>query len=82
MNIIGMLWGKTAGIVVGAVSLLAMLLGIRHGIRKGAKDEMSNEIRERTLEQIARGDEIDKEIDGLSDSDVIARMRERGEVRD
>ena len=82
MNILAMLWGKTAAIVVGAVSLLAMLLGIRHSIRKGAKDEMSNEIRERTLEQIARGDEIDKEIAGLSDGDVIARMRKRGEVRD
>ena len=82
MNILGMLWGKTAAIVVGAVSLLAMLLGIRHSIRKGAKEEMSNEIRERTLEQIAKGDEIDKEIGGLSDGDVIARMRERGEVRD
>ena len=82
MNILGMLWGKTAGIVVGAVSLLVALLGIRHSIRKGAKDEMSAEIQERTIEQIAKGDEIDKEIDGLSDGDVIARMRERGEVRD
>ena len=53
-----------------------------HSIRNGAKEEMSNEIRERTLEQIAKGDEIDKEIGGLSDGDVIARMRERGEVRD
>ena len=82
MNILGMLWGKTAAIVVGAVSLLVALLGIRHSIRKGAKEEMSNEIRERTLDQIAKGDEIDKEIGGLSDGDVIARMRERGEVRD
>jgi len=82
MNIFGMLWGKTAAIAVGAVSLLVVLLGIRHSIRKGAKDEMSAEIQERTIEQIAKGDEIDKEIDGLSDGDVIARMRERGEVRD
>jgi len=82
MNILGMLWGKTAGIVVGAVSLLVALLGVRHSIRKGAKDEMSAEIQERTIEQIAKGDEIDREIDGLSDGDVIARMRERGEVRD
>ena len=82
MNILGMLWGKTAAIVVGAVSVLVALLGIRHGIRKGAKDEMSAEIQERTIEQIAKGDEIDREIDGLSDGDVIARMRERGEVRD
>ena len=82
MNILAMLWGRTAMVIVGLVSLLATLAGIMHSIRKGAKDEMSNEIRERTLEQIAKGDEIDKEIGGLSDGDVIARMRERGEVRD
>jgi len=82
MNILGMLWGKTAAIVVGAVSLLAMLLGIRHSIRKGAKEEMSNEIRDRTLEQIAKGEEIEREYAGMSTDDIVERLRKQGMVRD
>ena len=82
MNILAMLWGRTAGIVVGAVSLLVALLGIRHSIRKNAKDEMSNEIRERTLEQIKRGEEIERKFDGMSDDDILTKLREQGFVRD
>ena len=66
MNILAMLWGKTAAIVVGAVSLLIALLGIRHKIRKGAKNEMSAEIKERTLERIETVNRIERD---LADSD-------------
>ena len=82
MNILGMLWGKTAGIVVGVVSLLVALLGVRHSIRKGAKNEMSAQIKERALEQIEKGEAIERSYAGMSTDDIIARMREKGLVRD
>jgi hypothetical protein len=82
MNILAMFWGRTAGIVVGAVSLLVALLGIRHSIRKNAKDEMSAEITERAFEQIKRGEEIERKFDGMSDDDILTKLREQGFVRD
>lgn len=82
MNIIAMLWGKTTGLIVGAIAIIAALAGIRYQIRKGARDEMSAEIKDRTIEQIARNEEIDADIDGMSDGDVIASMRKQGYVRD
>ena len=82
MNILAMLWGRTAGIVVGAVSLLAMLLGIRHSIRKGAKNEMSAEIQERTIERIETADRIDRELAGADRDDIIDKLRDQGHIRD
>lgn len=82
MNFLAMLWGKTTAIVVGAVGLLVALLGIRHSIRKGAKDEMSAEIKERALEQIQRGEKIERDFDGMSDDDVITKLRDQGYIRD
>ena len=82
MNFLAMLWGKTTAIVVGAVGLLVALLGIRHSIRKGAKDEMSAEIKERALEQIQRGEKIERGFDGMSDDDVITKLRDQGYIRD
>ena len=82
MNILGMLWGRTTGVIVGAIALIGALAGIRHGIRKGAKDEMSAEIKDRAIEQMARAAEAEREIDALSDSDILERLREQGHVRD
>lgn len=82
MNFLAMLWGKTTAIIVGAVGLLVALLGIRHSIRKGAKEEMSAEIKERALEQIQRGEEIERNFDGMSDDDVLTKLRDQGYIRD
>ena len=82
MNFLAMIWGKTTAIVVGAVGLLVALLGIRHSIRKGAKDEMAAEIKERALEQIQRGEEIERKFDGMSDDDVLTKLRDQGYIRD
>ena len=82
MNILVMLWGKTAAIVVGAVSLLIALLGIRHKIRKGAKNEMSAEIKERTLERIEIADRINRELAGADRDDILDKLREQGHLRD
>ena len=82
MNILAMLWGKTTGVIVGAIAILGALAGIRRTIRKGAKDEMSAEIRERTLEQIARAEEAEREIDDMSHDDILEQLRDQGHVRD
>ena len=82
MNILAMLWGKTAAIVVGAVSLLIALLGIRHKIRKGAKNEMSAEIKERTLERIETVNRIERELADSDRDSILDRLREQGHLRD
>ena len=82
MNFLAMLWGKTAGTVVMVASLLAALLGIRHSIRKGAKEEMSNEIKERTLERVNAANEVSRDVDGLSDDTILDKLRDNGWLRD
>ena len=82
MNILAMLWGKTAAIVVGAVSLLIALLGIRHKIRKGAKNEMSAEIKERTLERIETVNRIERDLADSDRDSILDRLREQGHLRD
>jgi hypothetical protein len=81
MNILAMLWGRTAGIIVGAIGLVAALLRIRYSIRKGAKDEMSAEIQKRTIEQIATA----RRIEGGPDRDrdgVLDELRKQGHLRE
>ena len=82
MNILAMLWGKTAAIVVGAVSLLIALLGIRHKIRKSAKNEMSAEIKERTLERIETVNRIERDLADSDRDSILDRLREQGHLRD
>ena len=82
MNILAMLWGKTVGIIVAVVAGVVALFGIRHGIRRQAREELSNEIKERALEQIQRGEEIERKFDGMSDDDVITKLRDQGYIRD
>lgn len=81
MNILAMLWGRTAGIIVGAIGLVAALLRIRYGIRKGAKDEMSAEIQKRTIEQIETARRIETDPDLDRDS-VLDKLREQGHLRE
>ena len=81
MNILAMLWGKTAGIIVGLISLVAALVGIRHSIRKGAKNEMSQEIQKRTIDQIEKARRIESEPDLDRDS-IIDKLREQGHLRE
>lgn len=81
MNILAMLWGKTAGIIVGLISLVAALVGIRNSIRKGAKNEMSQEIQKRTIDQIEKARRIESEPDLDRDS-IIDKLREQGHLRE
>jgi hypothetical protein len=81
MNILAMLWGRTAGIIVGAIGLVAALFRIRYSIRKGAKDEMSAEIQKRTIEQIETARRIEVEPDLDRDS-VLDKLREHGHLRE
>ena len=82
MNILAMLWSKTAGTLVMVASLLAALLGVRYSIRKGAKEEMSNEIKERTLERVNTANEVSRDVDGLSDDAILDKLRDNGWLRD
>jgi len=82
VNTLSILWGKTAAIAVGAVSLLIALLGIRHKIRKGAKNEMSAEIKERTLERIETVNRIERDLADSDRDSILDRLREQGHLRD
>lgn len=82
MNILAMLWGRTATMLVGAASVLMALFGIRYSIRKRAKEEMSNEIRERTIERIEVAHSMERDVDAMSNSDVADELRDHGWIRD
>lgn len=82
MNILAMLWSKTAAIAVGAVGLLVALLGLRHSIRKGAKEELSNEIKTRTIERVDVARKVERDVDSYSHDDIADSLRNNGWLRD
>ena len=82
LGMLGGLWGRFATIIVGAVSLLTALLGLRYKIRKGAQQEMRAEIQERTIERIKVAQEVDADVDGMSDDTILDKLRDNGWVRD
>ena len=82
MSFLYSLWGKTVTTVVAGVSLVAMLLGLRYKIQKGARDAMSADIQRRTLERVERKQKIEADAAGLSDDDVLDRLRDKGLIRD
>lgn len=82
MNLLGMLWGRTATLIVGVVGIIAVLAGLRHSIRKGAKNEMSQEIQDRTMERIRIAQRIARERGDPDRDSVIDRLREQGQLRD
>lgn len=76
------LWSKFTGYLVAAAGLFALLAGIRYKIRSTAREELQNEMRERTLERIEAAREVDDRVDGLGDDDILERLREQGWLRD
>ena len=82
MNFLALIWGKTAAIIVGAISLVVALLGLRHSIRKGAKEEMSNEIKDRTIERIDVSNKTERDVNAMSDDDILDKLRDNGWLRD
>lgn len=82
MSFLLSLWGRFAMYIVGGLGLLSMLLGLRHSIRKGAKEELSNEIQKRTIERIRLARDAESGVDGLSDDDILTKLREHGWLRD
>ncbi|MBT8147757.1 MAG: hypothetical protein KJN90_12950 [Gammaproteobacteria bacterium] len=82
MNILAMIWGKTATVIVGLVGILAALAGIRHSIRKGKESEMRAEIQKRTLDRIEAADKAERDIAGADRTDIIDKLRDQGHIRD
>jgi len=82
LRLLGGLWGKFATLIVGAVALLAAVLRIRYKVRKGAQEEMRAEIQERTLERIKTSQEVDADVDDMSDGDILDKLRDNGWIRD
>lgn len=82
MNILAMLWGKTVGIVVAVVAGVVALLGIRHKIRRQAKEELSNEIKTRTIERVDVARKVERDVDSYSHDDIADSLRNNGWLRD
>jgi len=82
MNILALLWSKTAGLVVGFVGILVALARVRYSIRKGAQTEMRDEIQQRTLERIETADRIEREHGATGRDDILEQLREQGHLRE
>jgi uncharacterized protein (DUF58 family) len=79
--IFGGIWGRLAMIVVSVSSLAALLFSIRWRIRKNARQELSNEIQQRTLDRIEDAKDAVNEFrsDGR---DIRDKLRDQGYLRD
>ena len=75
-------WGKIATAVVGIATFLASMLGWRHGIRKKARLEIENAQQRNTLERIKIKEKMAAQVNGMSDGDVLERLRDKGYLRD
>jgi len=78
-----MLWIKGVGLkvwawVVAGAMVLALLVRIYNEGAKGVKVDSL----ERTLNSVKRSKEIEANVDGLSDDDVVARLKDQGWYRD
>lgn len=82
MNFLVGIWGRVAMMAAGAVSLLVAFLGWRHSIRKGAREEMSNEIKTRTIERIDVARKAERDVDSYSHDDIADSLRNNGWLRD
>ena len=67
-------WAWVAGLAIGA----AVLYKIYQAGETGAKVDSL----ERTLNSVKRSKEIEANVDGLSDDDVVSKLRESGWIRD
>ncbi len=68
------MWGWMAGITAG----LVILAKIYSAGATGAKVQSLED----TLHSVKRRNEIENNVDGLSDADVTARLRDGGWIRD
>lgn len=82
MNVISLLWNKTASTLVLVVGAVASLLGMVWRIRRHAKAKMNSELQKQMVEAIARGHEAENDVRSMSDDDRLRWMREHGYVRD
>ena len=78
MNILSLIWGKTASTLVLVVGAVAGLLGLRWHVRGQAKGELREQIQLQTLEAIASGNEAANSVHNASDDDLRQRMRDEG----
>lgn len=76
------IWGKFIGYIVAGLSLLAAIMAWRYKISKGAREQMANEIRERTIERVEHAREVEADVAGTRDDDILDKLRDNGWLRD
>ena len=75
---LAMIWGKFATTIIAIAGLVATLFGWRWSIRKGAKEELRNEIQQRTIEQMREANDVSDEVDSMDNDTIIDKLRENG----
>ena len=67
------LWGKIV-LIAGAV---AAVLGALAMVRKGGRDAERADVARRTLEDVARANEVREDVDRVPDADVTGQLFKR-----
>ena len=82
LGLIGGIWGRLATVMVGVAGLVAALFSWRHSIRKSQRQAIENEQQRRTIERLKIKAQVGADVRGMSDDDILDKLRDQGFIRD